>query len=300
VEIENGLLKPILKGEDISRYGDLENRYFVIFPYLIENGKATPMSEKYISENFPNGYKYLKENEKELRNRERGKMNRDGWFLYIYPKSLTEFEQEKIVTSYMGNRSNMSLEKGRLYHNTKGFGLIKKANLKIDNLSLLGLLNSSLMWFFIKNTSTEFRGGYFTFTNKQISPFPIPDLNKLSKSGISKKAKKLLELNSKLKLEKNSFLDEVREDYELSKLSKKLQNFETLSLSDFIKEIAKAKKWKLSKKMEKDLKNHWETFFEESKEEILKTLKEIHKLETEIDEKVYQLYNLTPEEIKEI
>jgi tRNA G10 N-methylase Trm11 len=300
VEIENGLLKPILKGEDISRYGDLENRYFVIFPYLIENGKATPMSEKYISENFPNGYKYLKENEKELRNRERGKMNRDGWFLYIYPKSLTEFEQEKIVSPDIIHKMQLSLDTKDLIVKNGGYGIkIRKEFKKFQN-ELLALLNSSLMWFFLKNTGTELRGGYFRFNTKYIEPFPIPDLNKLSKSGISKKAKKLLELNSKLKLEKNSFLDEVREDYELSKLSKKLQNFETLSLSDFIKEIAKAKKWKLSKKMEKYLKNHWKTFFEESKEEILKTLKEIHKLETEIDEKVYQLYNLTPEEIKEI
>ena len=73
VEVEKGLLKPILKGEDISRYKNLQNRYFVIFPYTLEDGKAKPMSEDFIKENYPKGYEYLKANEEFLRGREKGK-----------------------------------------------------------------------------------------------------------------------------------------------------------------------------------------------------------------------------------
>ena len=69
VTIEKGLVKPMLKGEDISKYKNLENQYWVIFPYLINNGKAEPMTENYIDENFPKGYDYLKENEDFLRGR---------------------------------------------------------------------------------------------------------------------------------------------------------------------------------------------------------------------------------------
>ena len=38
----------------------------------------------------------------------------------------------------------------------------------------LGLLNSSLFWFFIQNTGYVLRGGYFTFKTNYVSPFPIP------------------------------------------------------------------------------------------------------------------------------
>ncbi len=118
VEIEDGLLKPILKGDDIHRYSNLKNRYFVIFPYLIENKKAEPMSEEFIKENFPKGYKYLKENEIALRGREKGRMDKEGWFLYIYPKSLNQFEQPKIITPDIAFKSQMSFDNGKFYHGT--------------------------------------------------------------------------------------------------------------------------------------------------------------------------------------
>ncbi|EJF05910.1 type I restriction-modification system methyltransferase subunit, partial [Thiovulum sp. ES] len=287
VEIENGLLKPILKGEDISRYANLENRYFVIFPYLISDGKAQPMTENFISENFPNGYKYLKENETELRNREKGKMDKEGWFLYIYPKSLTEFQKEKIVTSDIVNYPNMTLENGTFYHGTTIYSLVKKSNLEIDNFSLLGLLNSKLFWFFIKNTSTELRGGYFRVKTKYIEPFPIPDLTELSKSGISNFAKKLLDLNSQLKNVKNSFLDEVA----LQKIPRKIENFEKFELDEFISELAKTKKLKFSDKLAKrNFKNEWKSLFENDKNEVLKLQNEISELENQIDKIVFKLY----------
>jgi type I restriction-modification system DNA methylase subunit len=293
VEIETGLLKPALKGEDISRYGDLENRYFVIFPYLIENGKAQPMTENYISENFPNGYKYLKENEEFLRNREKGKMNKEGWFLYIYPKSLTEFEKEKIIVQELSHGSNFSFDNiGKAIMGQ--YGIIIKNKFYKFKFELLAVLNSSLMWFFIKNTSSEFRGGYFAFQTKYIEPFPIPDLKELSESGISDFAKKLLELNSDLKSVKNSFLDEV----ELPKIPKKIQNFEQLDLNEFIKELAKAKKLKFKDKLsERNFKNEWKSIFENDSKEVLKLQKQIFQIENEIDKTVFKLYDLNEDEI---
>ena len=40
VEIEQGLVKPLLKGEDVHRFKQLPRERFVIFPYKIENEKA--------------------------------------------------------------------------------------------------------------------------------------------------------------------------------------------------------------------------------------------------------------------
>jgi len=49
VEIEIGLVKPMLKGEDVSKYKDLKNEYFVIFPYNLKDGKASSMTEEILS-----------------------------------------------------------------------------------------------------------------------------------------------------------------------------------------------------------------------------------------------------------
>jgi tRNA1(Val) A37 N6-methylase TrmN6 len=300
VQIEKGLIKPILKGEDISRYENLQNRYFVIFPYLIEDGKAKPMTENYIAENFPNGYKYLKENEKELRGRERGKMDKDGWFLYIYPKSLTEFEQEKIVTSYLGNYPNMTFEKGKFYHNTKGFGLVKKQEIDLNYEYLLAILNSAVFWFFIKNTSTEFRGGYFTFTNKQISPFGIPEITEIKKTDLDKKAEKIMQLKREFAKVKTEFLDEIRNEYQIKKINKNLDNFENLeSIEEFMLEIQKLTKIKFkTAKEKKDFKNYWNSLFEEESKKLRDLKIKIAKSEKEIDKIVYKLYDLNRDEVQ--
>ncbi|AZL53924.1 restriction endonuclease subunit M [Aliarcobacter skirrowii] len=296
VEVEKGLLKPMLKGEDISRYKNLQNKYSVIFPYILENQKAKPMSEDFIKENYPKGYEYLKANEEFLRGREKGKMDKDGWFLYIYPKSLAEFEQPKIITPYMGIKSQMSYDDGSFYHNTKGFGFVKKDEIKEDYKFYLSILNSSLMWLFIKNTSAEFRGGYFTFTTSQINPFPLPKLNSLDEQEpFIKKADLMLELNKKLQELKQNFINELN----LEKVPTKLQKFEELDFDDFVKEYAKAKKLKFADKLEeRNFKNDWQRLFENDKKEVLEIQNQINITDKEIDQMVYKLYDLTPDEIK--
>jgi hypothetical protein len=296
VEVEKGLLKPILKGEDIGKYKHLQNRYFVIFPYLIENTKAQAMSEEYIKENFPKGYKYLQANEEFLRGREKGKMVKDGWFLFGRKQGIDEVEQPKIITSYMGNFSNMSFDEGILYHNTKCYSFIKKDEIKEDYKFYLSILNSSLFWFFIKNTSAEFRGGYFTFNTNYINPFPLPKLENLEEqTPFIEKADLMLELNSKLQNVKKSFLDEVQ----LEKVPKKVQNFENLEFDEFVREFAKAKKIKFADKLaERNFKNEWKSIFENDKKDVLKLQNQINLTEKEIDQMVYKLYDLSEDEIK--
>ncbi|MBN2965612.1 hypothetical protein JWV37_12565, partial [Sulfurospirillum sp. T05] len=296
VEVENGLLKPMLKGEDISRYANLQNRYFVIFPYIIENAKAKPMGEAYIQEHFPNGYKYLKANEAFLRGREKGKMDKDGWFLYIYPKSLTEFEQQKIITPEISLGSNMSFDEGIFYHNTKVYSFIKKSAVKEDYKFFLALLNSSLMWFFLKNTGYELRGGYFVFKTKFLEPFPLPKLEHIDQQEpFTEKANIMLSLNKQLQEAKQNFLNELN----LEKIPKKLQNFEELEFEEFVKEYTKAKKIKFTDKLEeRTFKHQWQSLFEHDKTLTCNLKSEIDKTDKEIDAMVYALYGLSEDDIR--
>ncbi|MDX4012233.1 N-6 DNA methylase [Aliarcobacter skirrowii] len=296
VEVEKGLLKPMLKGEDISRYKNLKNRYFVIFPYILEDGKAKPMSEDFIKENYPKGYEYLKANEEFLRGREKGKMDKDGWFLYIYPKSLAEFEQSKIITPDIAFKSQMSLDNGTFYHGTTLYSFIKKVEIKENYKFYLTILNSSIMWLFIKNTSTELRGGYFRFKTSYLEPFPLPKLENLEQQEpFIEKADLMLELNKKLQELKQNFINELN----LEKVPTKLQKFEELDFDDFVKEYAKAKKLKFADKLEeRNFKNEWQRLFENDKKEVLEIQNQINITDKEIDQMVYKLYDLTQDEIK--
>lgn len=58
------------------------------------------------------------------------------------------------------------------YHNTKVYSLIPNNN-KESLFYWLGILNSPILWFFIKQTGYVLRGGYYTFTTDYLKPFPI-------------------------------------------------------------------------------------------------------------------------------
>ncbi len=90
ITIERGLVKPLLKGEDVHRYMHLDSDRYVIFPYKVVNEKASLYSEEEMSDLFPSGYEYLKACEPELRAREKGRLEKDTVSVrYIYPKNRT-------------------------------------------------------------------------------------------------------------------------------------------------------------------------------------------------------------------
>jgi hypothetical protein len=196
----------------------------------------------------------------------------------------------------MGIFSNMSYDEGVLYHNTEVYSFIKKENIQEDYKFYLSILNSSVFWFFIKNTSTEFRGGYFTFTTKQVEPFPLPKLNNLEEQEpFIEKADQMLSLNKQLQETKQNFLNELG----LEKLPKKLQNFEELEFEEFVKEYAKAKKIKFADKLaERNFKQEWQAMFEQDKTMACSFKEQIAQTDKAIDAMVYKLYDLTDEEIQ--
>ena len=112
---------------------------------------------------------------------------------------------------------------------------------------------------------------------------------------IIEKVDLLIILNKKLRETKQNFINELN----LVKVPTKLQKFEELDFDDFIKEYAKVKKLKFADKLEeRNLKNEWQSLFENDKKEVLEIQNQINITDKEIDQMVYKLYDLTPDEIK--
>ena len=175
IRIEKGLLKPLLKGDQVHRYVTLSTNNYVIFPYKIIGDKAILFSESEIKNKFPLGYHYLKENENSLRMRENGKLlNDDFWFRYIYPKNLTLFRKSKIVGPDISLGGNYSIDiEGEFYDTTTLYGYIKYPNINTDYRFLLSILNSKVCWFFLKNTGTVLANGYFRYMPRYVNEFHL-------------------------------------------------------------------------------------------------------------------------------
>ena len=161
------------------------NHPAIIFPYFktIVNGKekAELYSEKELQRLFPKGYVYLKECESVLRDRESGRLQNDEfWYRYIYPKNLTLFDKEKLITPQLSLGGQLTYDQnGEFYSDAGGYGLIKNSNIEESYKFYLAILNSKVLWFYIQNTSAVFSGGYYYYKSTYLEPFPLPKIENI-------------------------------------------------------------------------------------------------------------------------
>ncbi|MCV6608620.1 MAG: N-6 DNA methylase [Campylobacterales bacterium] len=169
--------------------------------------------------------------------------------------------------------------------------IVKLENEKLTK-TITAILGSKMMIYY-------FRKKY----NRQEKTFPeiriyelasLPILKNLTPhSNMDKKADLMLDLNKDLQKKKEKFLKRLTSNFQLDKLSKKLENFEDLDFQEFTKELKK-KKISLTLKDQDD----WEEYFNDYKKEITDLKIQINTTDKEIDKMVYKLYGLTDEEIE--
>jgi len=186
ITIETGLVKPLLKGDDVHRYEKLSTNKVVVFPYkiILENDKekAILYTENEIQENFPNGYQYLKECEKTLRKREKGRFNIEGeWFQFGRKQGILTAHKEKLIQPDISLGGNFAYDSnGEFYQTTTLYGYKKYDSIKESYKFYMALLNSKLLWWYLTQTGTTLANGYFRFKPDYINPFPIPKVNNLN------------------------------------------------------------------------------------------------------------------------
>ena len=186
VTIEKGLVKPLLKGEDVHRYDNLSSNRYVIFPYKLENGTANLYSEEELKLLFPNGYAYLKECETLLRGREKGRFDIDGqWFQFGRRQGLSYGNIPKIVAPEISFGGNYAFDvSGQFYSTTTIYGYIMKESCNVSYETLMAILNSKLCWWFMANTGTVLAQGYYRYKPAYLKPLPIPQISKETDSEI--------------------------------------------------------------------------------------------------------------------
>ena len=155
-------------------------------------------------------------------------------------------------------------------------------------------MNSSLFWFYLSNSGNVLRGGYIGVKRKVLEPFSLPkSLNESTKEIFEDKSELMLSLQFKFNSIKNKFLSLLTHNLEVEKLTKKLESFYDYDFKVFLKELNKLKvKLTLSEQAD------WNDFFEQYKKEINLLQTNIFSANKEIDQIVYELYDLTEEEIK--
>jgi len=85
----------------------------------------------------------------------------------------------------------------------------------------LGLLNSSILWWFISNTGNVLRGGYFRFKTNYLMPFPIRTID-FSDPTDNARHDRMVDLVEKM-LELNKELVEVKDPQTKTVLQRQIE-----------------------------------------------------------------------------
>jgi type I restriction-modification system DNA methylase subunit len=272
-------LKKIFMGKEVKRYNaDFQNLYLLFLTWEFDLDSDPKIKE------------YLLSNKEKLSARPEVKEGRFNWWcLSRYgSKNSHLLSQPKIIYPRINNNCNFFIDDTGEYSLSDNNFFISSGD-----KSLLALLNSSLIFFFLQNICSTLQGGYFDFRRPYIEKIPIhKDLHNIS-SQLSTLANRALNNQSEKINIISSFLSLITAKFDFVQVSKKLNNWYELEFTDFLKELKKVKV-QLSLSEEAD----WLKYFNAEKDNAQRLKNEIAKTDKEINQIVYELYGLSADEIK--
>jgi len=270
-------IRKIVTGKEVKRNSLIfDELYLLYIPWEYDIN---------FDENIKN---YLLENKDKLSERPEVKQGRFNWWcLSRYGSKNSEFLfKPKIIYPRINNQCNF-------YFDSTGEYSLSDNNFFIstDIDYLLPILNSKLIFYYLKSISSTLQGGYFDFRRPYIENIPIKiNTDMLYFSEIGKKA---IENSSSFQLAIDKFQRTLLRKFDGLEINKKLESWYELTFAEFVKELSK-KKIKLSLSEEAE----WEDYFLQEQQKALALKQQITTTDQEIDKMVYELYGLTDEEIE--
>ena len=263
------IIKPFLTGKEIRPYAvDFQNNYLILTKIGIDI-KRYPAVLEWLT-NFKD------EAEKRC---DQG----DHWYELRSCAYYDLFELPKIVYGVISVEPRFTLD-------YDGY-IVNNANFFIpgEDKHLLGILNSSLGWFLITNTCTRVQGGYQLIL-KYFGNIPI---SKKTDHRIKKLVDESLCANSEILKERKVVENRIKNEFNVSTITNKLSKFNELTSNEFETELKRLSKSNIPfTKLDE-----WQEYFSAHKNKINSISTDIQKIEREINDRVYALYDLSKEEI---
>ncbi len=158
---------------------------------------------------------------------------------------------------------------------------------------ILTILNSSVIKYYWQIMFNDFKSSFPQVTIFSLGQVPIPVIPKAKQLPFIAKADIMLSKNKELQQVKQQLQQLLLGKYSGLTLSKKLTDWPALSFTNFLKELGK-QKIKLTLPEEAE----WLKYFEDQKTIASNIQQVINTTDKEIDNMVYELYELTEEEVR--
>ena len=282
------IIKPYLRGQDIDRWHSEWAGLWMIFARRGIEIDAYPAVKRHLSQ-FRN----------ELEPKPKGwagenwtgrKPGSYQWFeIQDSIEYWQEFGKPKIIYQVIQFHPCYALDRDGMLGNDKIFFLPK------DDLYLLAVLNSPLMWWHNWRTLTHLKDEALSPMGYMVESLPIAEPTDPIRKRAEELVARLVEIAQRQQATQHDLLDWLAVEYEIAKPTMKLQAPAQLDSDSFIAEVKKirGKKKPLSAPAVKSLREEYSRSIEPTRALAVEPLR----LENEISCLVNETYGLTPEEI---
>ncbi|MBN1971235.1 MAG: N-6 DNA methylase [Candidatus Delongbacteria bacterium] len=280
------VIKPMVRGRDISPYGFSGSEFLINTHNGIKEKNPSLLPIKI--DEYPAIKEYLNAFYPMLE--KRGDKGETPYNLRNCAY-LEEFAKPKIIYPNMTSVFPFMYDESGMLGNDKSF-ILTAQDYSVSLLYLTAVFNSSLakLWIWwncpeLGDNRREIRKVYFEH-------FPVPQANEEQTTNLAHYATQRTKLTAELQALCSKFTRNIRREFNLEKISAKLENWFQTPFKVFLKELEKNKvKFTLSQKAE------WEDYFLQEQKKTLEIKHQIDTTDKEIDQMVYELYGLTDDEI---
>ena len=175
---EKEILLPVVRAQDCFRYGFTNTTKYVIYPYKEENNKTVLLTEKELSLKFPKAYEYLKKNKSELLKRKDSRKEfseNKSWYSLTRFGKYSTFQKAKIVSPGEVKNNKFGIdETGSGFSCARVFAITIESEV-LNLKTLLGILNSKLIQFYLHSVAPLKQGGYYSYSSTFIDSIPLPN-----------------------------------------------------------------------------------------------------------------------------
>jgi len=223
--------------------------------------------------------------------------NRSNLFVF-YDKNLLDrarderifLLKEKLISKFVGNKLSFCFDNEQHYVLNTGC-VTELTDETVELKYLLALLNSQLINFYFHVLFTDNRDTFPIMKSGNIEQLPIYIANATTQHELAHKANQLVELYAAQNKIKNGFLELVMSELKLKKMSAKVENWYHWNWEYFSDELSKSKT-----KIPLKMVNDWKDFFQSEKTAMNALMVQIKRIENEIDNSIFTLYNINDTE----
>jgi hypothetical protein len=198
VDIEDGIMKPLVSGAEAKRFIDPQVTTFLLFPYKLDENGARLWTPEEMQRQFPKAWAWLQSHERELRGRElwsdakggqRGPFDDAAWYRFGRSQNTDKQERPKCIVAQLVPSMRVCVdENGTFYlNNVRVNGILTKG----DVWSIAGIANSRTWDFLFRWTGKPKDGEYYEANKQFIAPLPVPVTSAADEAEVARIARAL-------------------------------------------------------------------------------------------------------------